>query len=86
MRYVNVDPAGHFNSSAATVTLPAGARVVRAYLYWGADLARGVDKSNGAADGAPGGETPDDPAVAGSAPGANTLWTTAKLRVGSART
>ena len=57
MRYVNVDPAGHFNSSAATVTLPANARVVRAYLYWGADLARGVN--NGAADGAPGGETPE---------------------------
>ena len=63
MRYVNADPAGHFNSSAATVTLPANARVVRAYLYWGADLARGVN--NGSADGAPGGEIPDDPAVAG---------------------
>ena len=80
MRYVNADPDGHFNSSAATVTLPAGARVMRAYLYWGADLARGVN--NGASDGAPGGEIPDNPATAGSAPDANTLWTTAKLKVG----
>ena len=47
MRYVNVDPAAaHFDSSRATLTLPAGARVVRAYLYWGADLARGVGDSN----------------------------------------
>ena len=42
MRYINADPDGHFNSSTATLTMPAGARVVRAYLYWGADLARGV--------------------------------------------
>ena len=39
MRYVSVDP-GRFNSSRATLALPDGARVVRAYLYWGADLAR----------------------------------------------
>jgi large repetitive protein len=83
MRYVNADPSGHFNSSAATLTLPADARVVRAYLYWGADLARGVDNRNDASDGAPGGEVPDDPATPGSAPGTNTLWTTAKLRVGA---
>ena len=61
MRYVNVDPGdGRFDSSAAPLTLPDGARVVRAYLYWGADLARGVGGSNTAADGAPGGETPND--------------------------
>ena len=47
MRYVNVDPGnGRFDSSAAPLTLPDGARVVRAYLYWGADLARGVGGSN----------------------------------------
>ena len=63
MRYVNIDPAGHFNSSRATLTLPDGARVVQAYLYWGADLARGVDTRNTEADGAPGGETPVDPAT-----------------------
>ena len=83
MRYINADPDGHFNSSTATLTMPAGARVVRAYLYWGADLARGVDNRNDAADGAPGGEIPDDPATPGSNPGTNTKWTTAKLRVGS---
>ena len=82
MRYVNVDPAGHFNSSRATLALPDGARVVRAYLYWGADLARGVSNSNDASDGAPGGETPvnpDNPAAGGT----NTLWTRALMRVGT---
>ena len=45
MKYVNVDPGdGHFDSSTAALTLPAGARVVRAFLYWGADLARGVNR------------------------------------------
>ena len=67
MRYVNVDPAGHFNSSRGTLTLPAGARVVRAYLYWGADLARGVGNQRRPADGAPGGETPYDPRTPGRA-------------------
>jgi hypothetical protein len=56
MKYVNVDPAGHFNSSTATLTVPSGARVVRAYLCWRADLARGVQ--NDASAGAPGGEDP----------------------------
>jgi uncharacterized repeat protein (TIGR01451 family) len=73
MRYVNLDSSsGHFNSSSATLSLPANARVVRAYLYWGADLARGVD--NGPEAGAPGGETPS----------ANPLWRRALLRVGGA--
>ena len=41
MRYINVDAAGlpsavPANSSAATLTLPAGARVRSAGLYWGA--------------------------------------------------
>jgi hypothetical protein len=35
MVYVNADPGnGRFNSSTATLTMPAGARVVKAYLYW----------------------------------------------------
>jgi hypothetical protein len=72
MKYVNVDPSGnHFDSSTATLTLPSDARVVRAFLYWGADLARGVN--NDESTGAPGGETP----------AANTLWKTALLRTGT---
>jgi large repetitive protein len=74
MVYVNSDPSGHFNSSSATLTLPAGARVVHAYLYWGADLARGVQRPpNDASDDAP----------AGGDPVTNTRWRTASLRVGS---
>ena len=76
MKYVNVDPLGtspkRFNSSTATVSVPAGARVVRAFLYWGADLARGVT-SDSAADGAPGGEDPST----------NTAWRTAFLKTGA---
>ena len=36
MVYVNVDPgdAARFNSSSATLTIPAGAHVVKAFLYW----------------------------------------------------
>ena len=72
MRYVNVDPGGgRFNSSTAAVSIPSDARVVRAFLYWGADLARGVQ--NGADAGAPGGETPVT----------NTLWKQIRLRMGS---
>lgn len=72
MKYVNVDPGGnHFDSSTAALTLPSDARVVRAFLYWGADLARGVNNDESA--GAPGGETPT----------ANNLWKTALLRTGT---
>jgi large repetitive protein len=71
MVYVNVAASGHFNSSTATLSIPAGARVVRAYLYWGADLARGV--ANGPETGAPAGETPET----------NDRWRQAELRVGS---
>ena len=72
MRYVNVDPGdGRFNSSTAAVTIPGDARVVRAFLYWGADLARGVQ--NGADAGAPAGETPVT----------NRLWKQVRLRMGS---
>ena len=35
MVYVNVDPGnGRFNSSSANLTIPAGAHVVKAFLYW----------------------------------------------------
>src|SRR6185437_2574104 len=41
MVYVNVDPSGgHFNSSSATLSIPTGARIAKAYLYWAADLSR----------------------------------------------
>lgn len=73
MKYVNVDPsAGHFDSTTATLTVPSDARIVRAYLYWGADLARGV-ANNDAAFGAPGAEDPIT----------NTQWTKALLRIGA---
>jgi uncharacterized repeat protein (TIGR01451 family) len=69
MKYVNVDPsAGHFNSSTATLTIPAGAHIEKAYLYWGADLAPGVQ--NGADAAAPGGGSPST----------NAVWRTALLR------
>jgi large repetitive protein len=76
MVYVNVDPSGgHFNSSSATLSVPAGARVVKAFLYWAADLSEGVNRPtpNGPADAAPGGADPDT----------NTQWKKADLRVGS---
>jgi hypothetical protein len=46
MTYVDVDgdPAT-FNSSSATVTLPAGARVLFAGLYWGGKATRGTGGS-----------------------------------------
>jgi large repetitive protein len=61
MVYVNVDPGnGRFNSSSANLTIPAGAHVVRAFLYWAADLSRGVTNSQGNRTGsaAPDGDTP----------------------------
>ena len=73
MQYVNVDPGGgRFDSSSATLSVPDGSRVEQAYLYWGADLARGVT-SNSASDGAPGGEDPNQ----------NPLWRTALLKLGA---
>lgn len=71
MVYVNVAPLGHFDSSTATLSIPAGSRVVKAYLYWGADLARGV--ANGSEAGAPAGETPVT----------NERWRQVGFRVGS---
>jgi uncharacterized repeat protein (TIGR01451 family) len=75
MVYVNVDPGGgRFDSSAATLTVPAGARVVRAYLYWAADLSRGVTRPpNGPANDAPGGASPQT----------NPLYTSVLLRAGA---
>ncbi|MGZ4343286.1 MAG: hypothetical protein ACXVHX_15470 [Solirubrobacteraceae bacterium] len=61
MVYVNVDPGnGRFNSSSANLTIPAGAHVVKAFLYWAADLSRGVTNGQGNRTGsaAPGGDTP----------------------------
>ena len=84
MRYVDIDGnADTFNSSRAELALPAGARVVRAYLYWGADLARGVN-NNTEAEGAPGGETPYDPEDHPS--GTNRLWKTALMNAGDGYT
>ena len=63
MQYVNVDPGdGRFNSSTATVTIPAGATVVKAFLYWAADLSRGVSdpgQPRNTGHDAPGGNTPE---------------------------
>jgi hypothetical protein len=68
MIYVNVDPGnGRFNSSSANLSIPAGAHVVKAFLYWAADLSRGVTNSQGNRTGAaPGGPTrfaPTSPAT-----------------------
>jgi large repetitive protein len=61
MVHVNVDPGGgRFNSSGANLTIPAGAHVVKAFLYWAGDLSRGVENGQGSRTGsaAPGGDTP----------------------------
>jgi large repetitive protein len=83
MHYVNVDPGdGRFNSSSATLTVPAGARVAKAYLYWAADLSEGVNRPtvNPPSFGAPAnGTVPADT----DHPLGNDLWRTADLRVGS---
>ena len=52
MVYVNVDPSGgqHFDSSSATLTVPVGARVEKAFLYWAADLSEGVRRPQGTID------------------------------------
>ena len=80
MIYVNVNPSnGHFDSSSATLTVPDGAQVKQAYLYWGADLSEGIQRP------------PNDPrpfptgnaAPGGRDPQSNTLWTQALLQVGS---
>jgi large repetitive protein len=75
MVYVNVDRTGHFDSSSATLTVPTNARVVKAFLYWGADLSEGVNRPNV--------NPPSYAAPGGSNPDTNTLWKKAALRVGS---
>ena len=76
MVYVNVDPSGgHFDSSSATLTVPTGARVVKAFLYWGADLSQGVNR--------PTVNPPSFAAPGGADPTTNTQWKQADLRVGS---
>ena len=76
MVYVNVDKSsGHFDSSSATMTVPSGARVVKAFLYWGADLSEGVNR--------PTVNPPSFAAPGGSDPATNTKWKKADLRVGS---
>ena len=76
MVYVNVDPSdGHFDSSSATLTVPTGARVVKAFLYWGADLSQGVNR--------PTVNPPSFAAPGGADPNTNTMWKQADLRVGS---
>ena len=76
MVYVNVDSSGgHFDSSSATLTVPSGARVVKAFLYWGADLSEGVNR--------PTTNPPSYAAPGGADPNTNTQWKKADLRVGS---
>jgi uncharacterized repeat protein (TIGR01451 family) len=77
MVYVNVDPGGgRFDSSTATLELPAGATVVRAFLYWAADLSCGVNRPCGsttpAQQNAPGGNSVSN----------NTLYKTVQMKVG----
>jgi large repetitive protein len=93
MQYVNVDPGdGRFNSSSATLTVPAGARVAKAFLYWAGDLSEGVNRPtvNPPSFAAPAnGNAPQEPGCTTTPPGpcdhplGNTLWRTANLRVGS---
>ena len=88
MVYVNVDPGnGRFNSSSANLTIPAGAHVVKAYLYWAADLSRGVTNGQGNRTGsaAPGGDTPEgQPMHTADKPHTfNSVYRTVQLRAGT---
>ena len=88
MVYVNVDPGGQrFNSSTANLTVPAGARVVKAFLYWAGDLSRGVLNGSNQRTGtaAPDGDTPkgQTPHTADTPHQINDLYGTVKLRVGA---
>lgn len=87
MQYVNIDPGdGRFNSSSATLTIPAGATVVRAFLYWAADLSRGIEV-NGQRTGhaAPGGDTPEGrtPHQGDQPHSINTVYGTVHFRAGA---
>ena len=88
MVYVNVDPGnGRFNSSSANLTIPAGAHVVKAFLYWAADLSRGVTNGQGNRTGsaAPGGDTPaGQPKHTADKPHTfNSVYGTVQLRAGT---
>ena len=88
MVYVNVDPGnGRFNSSSANLTIPAGAHVVKAFLYWAADLSRGVTNGQGNRTGsaAPGGDTPEgQPMHTADKPHTfNSVYGTVQLRAGT---
>ena len=88
MVYVNVDPGnGRFNSSSANLTIPSGAHVVKAFLYWAADLSRGVTNGQGNRTGsaAPGGDTPDgQPKHTADKPHTfNSVYGTVQLRAGT---
>lgn len=76
MKYVNVDPGDgdRFNSSTATLTVPAGATVKKAFLYWAGDLSSGITDTCGPRTG--------HAAPAGDSPTNNRLYTTVKLRAG----
>ena len=79
MVYVDVDSnQTTFNSSTAYLSIPAGAHVVKAFLYWAGDLSRGVENGQGNRTGsaAPGGDSPST----------NDLYGTVKLRAGTAAT
>jgi uncharacterized repeat protein (TIGR01451 family) len=91
MAYVNVDPGnGRFNSSSANLAIPAGAHVVKAFLYWAGDLSRGVANGQGNRTGsaAPGGDTPlgQPPHTADKPHQINSTYGTVKLRAGTAAT
>lgn len=69
MRYLDVDSdPGTFNSSSAQLTLPAGATVLFARLYWGANLERSARGEPAIDPGARGTVLFDTPAPGGYAP------------------
>ena len=91
MVYVNVDPGnGRFNSSSANLTIPAGAHVVKAFLYWAADLSRGITNGQGNRTGsaAPAGDTPagQPPHTADKPHQINSTYGIVKLRAGTGST
>jgi uncharacterized repeat protein (TIGR01451 family) len=91
MVYVNVDPGdGRFNSSSANLTIPAGAHVVKAFLYWAGDLSHGVTNGQGNRTGsaAPGGDTPagQPPHTADKPHQINSTYGIVKLRAGTGST
>ena len=87
MVYVNVDPGGQrFNSSTANLAIPAGAQVVKAFLYWAGDLSRGVVNGSGrTGSAAPDGDTPEGrtPHHGDQPHEINDLYGTVQLRVGA---